>query len=192
MRRFDEEGVAAAARLLLEASGLDMQDPLLQGTPRRMAHAFREFFSGVWEDELVPLRRGDAVPDGTGLVALKDLEFRSVCAHHLLPFSGLLHVIYEPVQRVVGIGSIARTVAILTARPQLQEALAQQLAHAIVEGAEAAGCLIVIEARHACIADRGPRERTSRLVTTASAGALMDRSRRTEALLALRCDPALG
>ncbi|GAA3755140.1 GTP cyclohydrolase I FolE [Microbacterium kribbense] len=174
-----------AVRMLLRASGVDPDDPVLARTPQRVAATFAELFAGVHEDETAPLRHGDAVPRGTQVVALNDFEFRSICAHHLLPFSGTVSIAYSPVERIVGIGSIIRTLEILSTRPQLQEHLTQQFADAIVAGAGASGALVAMEARHSCIADRGPREAASRLRTIAAAGDLVDGEKRREALRAI-------
>lgn len=182
----NEPSATDAVRELLAASGVDPDDPRLADTPRRVVQTYAELFTGVRLDERAPLRRGDAVPEGLDFVALRGLEFRSTCAHHLLPFSGTVHVAYVPVERLVGIGSIVRSLEILSTRPQLQEALSQQFADALHEGAGAAGAIVVIEARHSCIADRGPREAASSMVTVASSGSLRDPDKRAGALLALR------
>lgn len=178
----DLEAIAAAIATILTAAGVDPADPVLKATPQRVAAAYAELFAGVAQDECEPLRRGDAVPPGTQFVALNGLEFRSVCAHHLLPFSGSVSVVYAPVERIVGIGSIIRSLEIVSTRPQLQEKLGQELAEALVRGAAASGALVIIQARHSCIADRGPREATSSMRTLAVAGDLHDERRRSEAL----------
>ena len=130
----EELSPADAVRTLLAASGVDPDDPRLADTPRRVAQAYAELFDGVGLDERAPLRRGDPVPDGLDFVALRGLEFRSTCAHHLLPFSGTVHAAYVPVERLVGIGSIVRSLEILSTRPQLQEGLSQQFADALRGG----------------------------------------------------------
>lgn len=123
----EDDAPAEAVRALLQAYGLDSGPRNCRETPRRVAATFRELLAGVGQDELAPLRRGDAVPDGLDIVCLREIEFRSLCAHHLLPFSGVVSVAYVPVRRIVGIGSIVRTLDILSTRPLLQKALAQQL-----------------------------------------------------------------
>lgn len=180
----DAQAGAEAVRALLRACGVDPSDSLLAGTPQRVAATFAELFTGVGQDETAPLRRGDSVPEGMELVALNDIEFRSVCVHHLLPFSGTVSVVYSPVERIVGIGSIIRTLDVLSSRPQLQEQLTHQLAEAIVTGAGASGALVVMQARHSCIADRGPREAESSLRTVAASGDLVEGDKRWEALQA--------
>lgn len=183
-------GALAAVRDLLRAFGIDPDEPRFADTPRRVAQAYEEFFAGVGLDERAPLRRGDAVPAGVDIVTLRGLEFRSTCAHHLLPFAGVVDVVYVPRERLVGIGSIVRTLEIISTRPQLQEHLAQELADAVHDGAQAHGALVRISARHSCIADRGPREAASTVVVLASSGCLRDPAQRTAALHSLQAPDA--
>lgn len=175
-----------AVRALLAASGVDPDVPMLADTPARVAASLRELFAGVGEDATAPLRRGDAVPEGLDIVCLRGIEFRSVCAHHLLPFSGTVDIAYLPVARLVGIGAIVRTLEILSTRPQIQEHLADELAQALHLGMDAAGALVVFEARHSCVADRGPREAGSVFTTVASSGVLGADGRRQDAIALLR------
>jgi GTP cyclohydrolase I len=170
---------------LLRAFRIDVSDPRLQRTPERVALSFAELFSGIGVDEFAPLRRGDAVPAGIDIVALRDLEFRSICAHHLLPFSGVAHIAYVPTTHLIGIGSIVRSLEVLSTRPQLQENLSQELAEALRVGANADGALVITEARHSCIADRGPREAASRMMSVAAVGVLREPTRRSEAMRVL-------
>ena len=170
----DLERAADAVRDLIRCLGLDPDVPELAGTPERVVSSFSEMLGGTREDPSAPLRRGDAVPIGTEMVSLSGIGFRSVCAHHLLPFSGTANITYLPHSRIVGIGSIVRCLEILSTRPQMQEKLGQELADMLVSGAGASGAVVVLEARHACIADRGPREAESQLRTVAAAGDTVD------------------
>lgn len=167
----DRERIAAAVRELLGAIGSDPDSPELASTPFRVADAYAEFFSGVGQDPLVLL--SDAVPVGedTGeLVLVRDIHLRSVCEHHLLPFRGRAHVAYRPGDRVVGLSAIPRVVETLAARPQVQERLGEQIAQAIHDGLAPRGVLVVLEASHGCVADRGVRQADSTVVTVASRG----------------------
>lgn len=183
---FDLGRVEDLVRQLLQAAGADIDHPMLAGTPLRVASTIAELFSGISEDPHAPLLRGDEVPTGTQLVALTDIEFRSVCAHHLLPFSGAVSIAYRPIERIVGIGSIIRALGILSSRPQLQEGLTQEFADVLAKGAGASGALVIMRARHSCIADRGPREADAELRTLAAAGDLRNGILRTEALTLLQ------
>ncbi len=180
-QRIDRPRIAAAVREILAAIGEDLDRPGLERTPERVADAYADFFAGVGADaddaltETVPVG-----PDSGELVLLRDLSFRSVCEHHLLPFHGTAHLAYTPSERVVGFGSLSRLLNTLAARPQVQERLCEEIATAIVRCLAPHGVLVVLEASHGCLTDRGPKERASSVVTIASRGALAERSARQE------------
>jgi GTP cyclohydrolase I len=113
-------------------------------------------------------------------VLLRDIAFRSVCEHHLLPFLGVAHVAYLPGEKVVGLGRIPRVIETLAARPQIQERLTEQIADAIEQGTGARGVLVVLDASHTCVTTRGARQTGSTTVTVASRGAFIDAAARTE------------
>ncbi len=171
----DRERIVAAVRELLGAIGADPDSPELASTPFRVADSYAEFFAGVGEDP-APLL-SDAVPvgDDTGeLVLLRDITLRSVCEHHLLPFRGRAHIAYHPGRRVVGLSALARVVEVLAARPQVQERLGEQIAQTLEDGLAPRGVLVVLEASHGCVADRGVRQQETAAVTVASRGSLAD------------------
>ena len=179
----DRERVARAVRELLSAIGENPDSAELSGTPARVADAYAEFFSGVGVDAVGLL--ADAVPVGvdTGeLVLVRDIALRSVCEHHLLPFRGRAHVAYRPGAKVVGLGALPRVVETLAARPQLQERLGEQIADAVVEGIDPEGVLVVLEASHGCVADRGVKQAEATAVTIASRGSLSQPLLRAEVL----------
>lgn len=179
----DRERVARAVRELLGAIGVDPESAELQATPGRVAESYAEFFAGVGVDPQQFL--GDSVPvDGeTGeLVLMRDISLRSICEHHLLPFRGRAHVAYQPGDRVVGLSALPRVVAALAERPQVQERLGEQIAQALVDGLAPLGVLVVLEASHGCVADRGVRETTAEAVTIASRGSLADPASRAEVI----------
>lgn len=181
--RIDRERVVAAVRELLSAIGQNPDSAELSNTPDRVADAYAEFFAGV---DINPLELlADAVPVGedTGeLVLVRDITLRSVCEHHLLPFRGRAHLAYRPGERVVGLGALARVVEALAARPQLQERLGEQIADAVEQGLRPDGVLVVLEASHGCVADRGVRQTEATAVTIASRGSLAEPHRRAEVL----------
>jgi len=177
----DRARIAAAVTELLAAIGEDPTRPGLAQTPSRVADAYAEFFAGVGENPLTQL--ADAVPIGdhdAETVLLRDIAFRSVCEHHLLPFLGVAHVAYLPGDRVVGLGRIPRVIEILAARPQLQERLTEEIADALETGLAPRGVLVVLDAVHECVTTRGPRQIGSSTVTIASRGVLSDPSARGE------------
>ena len=115
-------------------------------------------------------------------VTLRDIAFRSMCEHHLLPFHGVAHLAYAPGERLVGLGRLPRVVEIIAARPQLQERLTEQIADALETGLAPAGVLVVVDAVHGCVTDRGPRQTGTSTVTVASRGRLSDPVQRAEVM----------
>lgn len=182
----DRGRVEAAVAELLAAIGEDATRPGVERTPKRVADAYAEYFAGMDADPVTVLREGvDAAGDGErgDLVLLRDLEFRSMCEHHLLPFRGVAHVGYLPHGKVVGLGRLGTVVEILAARPQLQERLGEQIADALDEGLAPRGVLVVLDARHDCVAARDARQTRSSTVTVASRGELATPAGRAEAMI---------
>jgi GTP cyclohydrolase IA len=180
----DTARVEAAVAEILAAIGEDSARPGLLATPTRVAEAYSEFFSGLGVDPQTHL--ADTIeldlPEGESgeLVLLRDIEFRSVCEHHLLPFLGRAHVAYTPNKRVVGLGHIPKVVETLASRPQLQERLTEEIADALREGLDARGVLVVLDASHGCVTSRGARQAKSTTVTMATRGILSDPVERAE------------
>lgn len=179
----DKAALEAAVSGILAAIGEDPSREGLRDTPRRVAEAYAEFFAGLGRDPSVHLR--DSVPVGpaTGdLVLLRNIRFRSVCEHHLLPFIGMAHVAYLPGDVVVGLGRIPDLIETLAARPQLQERLTEEIAGALQEGLAPRGVLVVLDAVHGCVTMRGPRQTESSTVTMATRGAYDDPVARAEVM----------
>ncbi len=178
----DSGRIEVAVAEILAAIGEDAARPGLQSTPKRVAEAYAEFFSGVGVDPAEIL--ADSVPSGglSELVLLRDIEFRSVCEHHLLPFLGVAHVAYVPGDRIVGLGRLAHVVEVVASRPQLQEHLTEQIADAIQDGLNPHGVLVVVDAVHGCVTARGPRQTGSSTLTMASRGSLSDPVQRASVL----------
>ncbi len=155
----DSARIEAAVAELLAAIGEDPARPGLESTPRRVAEAYAEFFSGIGEDPLAHLSDATDLGAEKGelgeLVLLRDVDFRSVCEHHLLPFTGVAHLAYVPGERIVGLGRLPRVVETLSSRPQLQERLGEQIADAIETGLAPRGVLVVLDARHGCVTAPG-------------------------------------
>mgnify|MGYP003407389715 FL=1 len=187
----DRPRVEALVRELLEAIGEDPDRPGLRQTPHRVAEAYAEFFSGVGVDAAAPLDRTISVSRGpapdtvsSGAVLLRDVRFRSVCEHHLLPFIGMAHIAYLPGEQVVGLGALPRVVDALASRPQVQERLGEQIADAIGSRIDARGVLVVLDAVHGCVTSRGERQPEASTVTIAARGELAEPAARAE-LIAL-------
>lgn len=186
MPPIDTGRIEAAVAEILAAIGEDAQRPGLLATPQRVAEAYAEFFAGVGVDP-VPMLRDELAtqdaPEQRGeIVLVRDIAMRSICEHHLLPFTGVAHVAYLPADRLVGLGSIARAVETLASRPQLQERLGDDIVAAIDAALAPLGVLVVIDARHGCVGARGPRQAESTTVTVAASGALADPVRRAEVM----------
>jgi GTP cyclohydrolase IA len=178
----DTGRIEAAVAEILAAIGEDASRTGLAKTPQRVAESYRDFFAGIGVDpldhlaepiELEPGQRGE-------LVLLRDIEFRSICEHHLLPFTGVAHVAYVPQLRVVGLGKLARVVDTLASRPQLQERLTEEVADTLQLGLDPLGVLVVIDAVHDCVSARGVRQSKSSTVTIASRGTLAEPIARAE------------
>lgn len=180
---YDEEGVRRAMRDLLVAVGEDPEREGLRDTPDRMARSWKEILSGLEEDPRTHLHK--VFETGTNeLVLVRDIEFHSVCEHHLLPFHGRAHVCYIPAKdgRVTGLSKLARLVDLYARRPQVQERLTTQMANALVDQLGARGVLVVLECEHQCMTMRGVRKPGSTTVTSAVRGVLRDPATRSEAM----------
>ena len=187
----DRERVAALVRELLEAVGEDPDRPGLRATPGRVADAYAEFFAGLGQDAAAPLAHTISVTHGpapetlpTGAVMLRDIRFRSMCEHHLLPFRGHAHIAYLPGEQVVGLGALPKVVDVLASRPQVQERLGEQIADVIDSSLDTRGVLVVLDAVHECVTMRGGQQADASTVTIAARGDLIEPIARAE-LIAL-------
>jgi len=188
----DRDRVAAAVRELLQAIGEDPGRPGLKTTPERVADLYTELFAGVGEDASAPLAHTISVARGpapetlpSGAVMLRDIRFRSVCEHHLLPFTGRAHIAYLPGEEVVGLGALPRVVDVLAARPQVQERLGEQIADTIAGSIDTRGVLVVLDAVHQCVTMRGGRQPDASTVTIAARGELAEPAARAEIIALL-------
>jgi GTP cyclohydrolase I len=159
----------AAVRELLLALGEDPDRPGLLETPRRVARMYGELFAGLGADPAPHLRRTfDEAHEE--IVIVRDIDFASLCEHHLLPFMGRAHVAYLPRQKVVGLSKLARTVDLFARRPQVQERLTGQVADALMAHLQPHGALVVLEAEHLCMRVRGVEKPNALTVTSAVRG----------------------
>ena len=166
--RVDLAAAERAAVDFLTALGVDLRGDGLSQTPARMARAYAELFDAR------PFRL-TTFPNEEGydeLVLARDIPFRTVCEHHLLPFSGVAHVGYLPGDAVVGLSKLARLVEHFAARPQTQERLTQQVADCLAARLNPRGAGVVVEAEHACLTLRGVRALGATTVTSALLGVL--------------------
>lgn len=167
--KVDVPRIEKAVREILLAVGEDPEREGLIRTPNRVARAYGELMAGLQDDPRRHLKtvfneRYDEV------VLLRDIEFHSLCEHHLLPFTGRAHVAYLPDGKVVGLSKLARLVEGFARRPQVQERLTTQIADAIMEELSPIGSACVIEAVHTCMTIRGAKKHGSTMVTSALRG----------------------
>ena len=182
----DRDRIAAAVREILAAIGEDVTREGLRDTPTRVADAMAELYSGIGADEPEGLRdsASTADVDSTDPVIVRDLAFRSMCEHHLLPFHGVAHVAYQPTDTVVGLGRIARVLDVVASRPQVQERIGLEVCEALMSGAGASGAIVVLDARHECVAARGVRQTDAAAISITATGTLAEEPTRS-AILAL-------
>jgi len=165
----DSRRVEQAVFELLRALGEDPSREGLRETPARVARMYEELFSGLRSDPAKHLKRVFN-EDYDEVVLLRDVDFYSLCEHHLLPFYGRAHMAYLPNGRVVGLSKLARTVEAFARRPQVQERLTCQIADAIMEHLQPKGAAVVIEAQHLCMKMRGVQKPNGVMVTSALRG----------------------
>jgi GTP cyclohydrolase I len=180
---YDHAGVAKAVRDLLVAIGEDPDRDGLRDTPERVARAYREIFAGMWlEADDVLTTTFDLGHDE--MVLVKDIEVRSMCEHHLVPFAGVAHIGYipSPQGRITGLSKLARLVDVFARRPQVQERMTTQIADALMRILEPRGAIVVVECEHLCMSMRGTRKPGSRTITSAVRGKLRDPTTRAEAM----------
>ncbi len=164
-------------RKMLQLIGENPEREGLVDTPRRVSSALHYLTSGY------ELTVEDAVSDALfeesceEMVIVKDVEFYSLCEHHILPFFGRAHIGYLPKGRVIGLSKIARVVDIFARRLQVQERLTNQIASGLLEVLNAHGVAVVLEASHFCMVMRGVQKQNSKTVTSSMLGAFRDDSR---------------
>lgn len=187
----DRARAAQAIADFLDALGFPQSsDPELAGTPERVASAFiDELLEGYRVDVPALLRAESSMSTAPspGLVAIHDIAITTVCPHHLLPARGMAAVVYEPGERIAGLGTIARVVLAFARRLILQEAIGNNVVDALVTelGAKGAACRLTLV--HECLASRGERQSSAQIETLAFAGAFDESVRARElATLALR------
>ena len=182
--KVDIPRIERAVREILIAVGEDPDREGLLKTPNRVARAYGELMAGLQEDPCRHLKtvfneRYDEV------VLLRDIEFHSLCEHHLLPFTGRAHVAYLPDGKVVGLSKLARLVEGFARRPQVQERLTTQIADALMEELNPIGAACVIEATHTCMTIRGAKKHGSVMATSALRGIFKENASSRHEILSL-------
>jgi GTP cyclohydrolase I len=172
---------------LITELGEDPEREGLQQTPRRVEAAFRFLTGGYRADVDKVLNNALFTVDYSEMVIVKDVDFYSLCEHHLLPFFGKCHVAYIPNGKVIGLSKVPRLVDVFARRLQVQERMTSQIAETISEKIKPLGVAVVIEATHLCMAMRGVEKQNSVAVTSSMLGVFRDSTRtRTEFLELIR------
>ncbi|HXG55153.1 MAG TPA: GTP cyclohydrolase I FolE [Vicinamibacterales bacterium] len=172
-------------RQLLSELGENPSREGLLDTPKRVEKSFRFLTSGYQADVDAVLNGALFSVDYNEMVIVKDIDFYSMCEHHLLPFFGKCHVAYIPNGRVVGLSKIPRVVEIFSRRLQVQERLTNQIAATILEKVQPIGVGVVLEARHLCMSMRGVEKQNSSAVTSAMLGTFRSDARTRSEFLEL-------
>ena len=172
-----EERNPALERLIRDLLKEIGEDPLREGlekTPERVAKAYRYLTSGYRQDAAEVLNDALFTEEYDEMVVVKDIDFYSLCEHHVLPFVGKCHVAYMPSHKIVGLSKIARLVEMYSRRLQVQERLTTQIAQTINEVLQPRGVAVVMEALHMCMLMRGVEKQNSKAVTSAMLGAFRE------------------
>jgi GTP cyclohydrolase I len=160
-----EDAASTSVRQLLESLGQDTARQGLARTPERVARMYHELLAG-YDMDAAALVNGARFPtDYEGIVLVRNIEFRSLCEHHLLPFFGHVHVAYIPDREVIGLSKIPRIVDMFARRLQMQEQMTQQIAESIADLLKPKGVAVGVEAAHMCAIMRGVQKSDARMVT---------------------------
>lgn len=163
--------VEDAVRLILRHIGEDSEREGLKLTPTRVRHALEFLTRGYHEDPKIAINGAVFTEEEyQEIILCKDLDFYSLCEHHLLPFFGKAHLAYLPNRRIIGLSKLARLVEIYARRLQVQERLTTQIAHTLMEEIEPLGVAVVLEAEHLCMRMRGVEKQNSYVTTSAMLG----------------------
>ncbi len=179
-------------RQLLAELGEDPAREGLRDTPARVEKAMRFLTSGYTADVGSVLNNALFTVDYNEMVIVKDIDFYSLCEHHLLPFFGRCHVAYIPQGRVIGLSKIPRLVEVFARRLQIQERMTNQIAETIRETIQPLGVAVVCEATHLCMAMRGVEKQNSFAITSAMLGSFQSDARTRMEFLELIKRPMLS
>jgi GTP cyclohydrolase I len=168
------EEAQAAVRTLLAFIGEDPEREGLRDTPRRVVRTFEEIYGGYGLSPATVLERVFEDVGYDDMVVLRDIPFTSHCEHHMLPFTGHVHVAYYPSEGVVGLSKIARVIDIYARRLQTQEQFTAQISRAIDDGLKPRGVAVLVEAQHSCMAVRGVQKPGVSTVTNRFTGLFQD------------------
>jgi GTP cyclohydrolase IA len=180
-----QRDLEAHVRAMLVALDPEPEREGLERTPERVARALTFLTKGYAEDPRQVINGALFAEDYSEMILVKDIDFYSLCEHHILPFVGRAHVAYIPNHRIVGISKIARLVEVFARRLQVQERMTTEIANTIAEQLDPLGVGVVLEAEHLCMRMRGVEKQNSRVVTSAMLGAFRDRRETREEFMTL-------
>jgi GTP cyclohydrolase I len=185
-----EGGIAKLVSKLLKELGEDPKREGLKATPDRVERSLRELTSGASMAVADVIGEGVFTEDCSEMVLVKDIEFYSLCEHHMLPFYGRVHVAYIPNGRIIGLSKIPRIVDVFARRLQVQERMTQQIAQALQDALQPKGVGVVADAHHLCMMMRGVQKQNSSALTSCLLGAFQtDSKTRNEFLNFVRSIP---
>ena len=184
-KELDARRIACHVREIIKLIGEDPNREGLRKTPERYEKALKFLTSGYHQNAENILNGATFSVSYDEMVVVKDIEFFSLCEHHLLPFFGKCHVAYLPNKRVIGLSKVARLVNMFARRLQIQERLTSQIAAAIQEKISPEGVGVVIEARHLCMQMRGVEKQHGQAVTSAMLGGFRHNKQTRDEFLAL-------
>ncbi len=180
-----QETIADLVRRMIKLVGEDPEREGLRKTPERFEKAFKFLTSGYHQNAESVLNGATFSVCYDEMVVVKDIEFFSLCEHHLLPFFGKCHVAYLPNKRVIGLSKVARLVNMFARRLQIQERLTSQVAKAIEEKISPEGVGVIVEARHLCMQMRGVEKQHGQAVTSAMLGSFRHNKQTRDEFLSL-------
>ena len=177
--------IAESVSSILEAIGEDVYREGLQKTPQRVTKAFKHLFGGYDKDAKDILTSALFETSNSEMVVVKDIEFYSMCEHHMLPIIGKAHISYIPDGKVTGLSKLPRVVDVFARRLQIQENMTEQIADAIQESINPKGVGVVITARHMCMEMRGVEKCNSKTTTSSYRGDLRNWEKKQEFLTSI-------
>ena len=166
----DKEEVSDLIYKLLSALGEDPEREGLERTPERVARMYDELLSGYQTDPVALVNGAVFTSDYKDIVMVRDMEFFSLCEHHMLPFYGYAHVAYIPNGKIIGLSKIPRLVEMFARRFQVQERMTQQIAEALDVILQPKGVAVVVEGAHMCAMMRGVKKADARMITNTLLG----------------------
>jgi GTP cyclohydrolase I len=181
----EDEDLEAHVMAILRALDPEPEREGLERTPERVARALTFLTRGYREDPRKVINGALFTEPYSEMIVVSDIDFFSLCEHHILPFFGKAHVAYIPRDRIVGISKVARLVEVFARRLQVQERMTTQIANTVQEQLDPAGVGVVLEAEHLCMRMRGVEKQNSRVTTSAMLGSFQSNQKTREEFMTL-------